>query len=330
MFCTLLAVFLLALLPLDLSNKIKDHFFLFLFWCWGYVLFFNSRQVPFKQNNLKAVNFGAIFRSLSLFLIQLMGGFLKPSFMWLSTGRVLGDYVGAFFHLKRNLVPISMGKELKKIPIFLSEHKEHFLFLTPHYLCLALSTHMIILFTEVTYGLKTVGFLSLAQRLIQTPLELITSSLFNVTNQRFGELQKDFDGLRLFFLKIVFLSSGLSLFIGFSAYFLIDYLVPILGPQWSNAAGMAKYALPLFLSGLISNPASNFLKFIHQARLILGLEVLELSLKLSLLFSIKFDDPRDLLLIYGFLSISISLIKAVFVYKFAPRLIRQKSSTEIQ
>ena len=302
-------------LPWGFAKIISNHFFPFLIWTWSYLLFFNSRQLPYVFNQLNLASKGAIFRSLFTFIYQLVGGVLNPTFGWLLSGRIAGDYIGSVTHLAKYFKLMDVRRALLGMGSFLKRHKDYFYLMTPHYLCVALSSHIIVLFLDRGYGLVTVGFFTLAQRLIQDPMEIISSSLFNVTNQRFSELKNSHLEMKSFFIKIVFFSLGLSLAFGFVIFFSVDYFIPLLGSKWSEASLMAKYLVPLFMATLISTPTSNFLRFIDRSDIQLGLEVLELSLKITLLVFFKFDSAEKLVLSYSLLSFFLVLIKSGIVYQ---------------
>jgi O-antigen/teichoic acid export membrane protein len=321
LFCATIACLVCTFLPWDFSQKIKNNLFIFIAWTWGYIFYFNSRQLPFRYNHLQTVMHASVLKSCSTFLVQLIAGNLQPKFIWLASGRVIGDYAGAFMHLRKYLPMLNFKESVKSLFVFLRNHKDHFIFMTPHYLCVALSTHMIILFVEFRYGLAVVGFQSLAQRLIQAPLELLTSSLFNVTNQRFSELKNHFNDLRKFYLKIILLSLMLSFIFGSAIYLSIDFIIGALGREWSNTSPIAKSLIPFFMSVLITTPSSNFLKFIERSDLVLGLEVIELFIKICLLIFVDFNSVENLLLSYGMMSYVLSLVKAIYIYFWCPQFI---------
>jgi O-antigen/teichoic acid export membrane protein len=314
MTCTTIFCTLCLVLPWDFARKISGQFLPFLLWSWAYILFFNSRQLPFKFNQLKEVSNGSIIKSAFTFFYQLAGGILNPSFGWLLSGRIAGDYVGALVHTKNYFKLIDLKSASNGWGKFVRKHKDHFFYMAPHYLCIALSTHMIILFLDRGYGLVIVGFFSLGQRLIQAPVEIIGSTLFNVANQRFSELKAHKNELKSFFTKVVIFSLTISLIIGAIIFFTIDYFLPFLGPKWSGASSMTKALIPLFMTTLITTPSSNFLRFIDRTKFQLGIEILDLSLKMGLLLFFKFDVAENLVLSYSLLSFSLSLIKVGIIY----------------
>jgi O-antigen/teichoic acid export membrane protein len=315
--CTVFS-FICFFLPWDFAKKISDYFIPFVLWCWGYCFFFNSKQLPFKFDHLKSVSYGVIWRSAFTFVFQLVGGIVKPTFGLLLTGRVSGDYVGGLAHCWRYFKDFDFKKLKTGWNKFLSTHKDFLFYMTPHHLCIALSNNIIIFFLERGYGLAVVGFFALAQRLIQAPLELIGSTLFNVTIQRFGELQHNIQELRRFYAKVVFFSFAVSIVIGLGIWGTIDFFVPLLGDKWGPAAPMVKNLIPYFMSTIFITPTTNFLRFVNKAKLQLVVEVIEVIIKIGFLSLVAFSASNEMILGYSLLAFGLGILKTVLVFRLIP------------
>ncbi|MFP5491602.1 MAG: oligosaccharide flippase family protein [Bacteriovoracia bacterium] len=312
--CTLfcLACFFL---PWSFAQKITSFFFPFVVWCWGYNFFFNSKQLPFRYDELRISSAAVIYKSLFVLIFQLLGGWINPTFSWLISGRIIGDFVGGFVHIKSYFRSINLRNATSGWLKFLKKHSDNILYVTPHHLCLALSNNIIIFFLERSYGLATVGFFALGQRLIQAPLEMVGSTLFNVTIQRFSELKDHPSDLRHFYLKIVVFSLFISSAIGIIIWGTIDFFIPVLGEKWLGAAPMVKNLIPYFMSILFVTPTTNFLRFINRSRLQLNLELFELAIKLSFLFLIRFSSSESMVLNYSLLAFGLSFLKTTIVFR---------------
>lgn len=320
--CTLFSL-ICFFLPWDFAKKISDYFILFVLWCWGYCFFFNSKQLPFKFNHLQNVSWGGIWRSGFTFVFQLVGGILKPNFTWLLTGRVAGDYVGAIAHIWKYKKEFNFTKFKIGWSEFIKKHSDFLMYMTPHHLCIALSNNIIIFFLERGFGLAVVGFFALADRLIKAPLEIIGSTMFNVTIQRFGELQHDRKELRNFYTKVIFFSFFVSLILGGIIWGSIDLFIPFLGAKWADAAPMVKNLVPYFMSTIFTTPTTNFLRFVDKARLQLIIEVVEVLIKISFLSLIAFAGSDEMVLGYSLLSFGLAILKTGLVFKLIPSVSSQ-------
>ncbi len=305
-------------LPWDFAKKISAYFIPFVLWCWAYCFFFNSKQLPFKFNHLKNVSYGVIWKSAFTFVFQLVGGILKPSFGLLLTGRVSGDYVGGIAHCWKYYKDFDFKRLKTGWNKFFSTHTDFLFYMTPHHLCLALSNNIIIFFLEQSYGLAVVGFFALGQRLIQAPLELIGSTLFNVTIQRFGELQHNIQELRRFYTKVIFFSFAVSIVVGAGIWGLIDIFIPLLGAKWAPAAPMVKNLIPYFMSTIFVTPTTNFLRFVNKAKLQLVVEIIEVTIKIGFLSLVAFSASNEMILGYSLLAFGLGILKTGLVFKLIP------------
>lgn len=302
-------------LPWDFAHKISAFFFPFLLWSWGYFIFFNSKQLPFKFDNLANVSWGVIWRSTFTLFFQLVGGILNPTFSWLLTGRITGDYVGALPHMKGHFREFKLKSVTRGWEQFFRRYSDFIFFTAPHHLCIALSNNIIIFFLEKSYGLVIVGFFALADRLIKAPLEVVGSTLFNVTIQRYGELKDNLKELKRFYSKVVALSLGVAIIIGAVIWIGIDFIIPLFGSKWAGASDMVKNLVPYFMSMIFITPTTNFLRFINKARLQLGIEVVEVGLKIVFLSLYQFQNSGEMVLGYSLLSLLFSFLKTGLVFK---------------
>jgi O-antigen/teichoic acid export membrane protein len=312
-FCSTLFCLTCFFLPWEFAKKITSYFFPFLFWTWGYFLFFHSKQLPFKFDELQRAASGSIIRNGFIFIYQLLGLF-NPSFEWLLSGRIAGDYVGSWVQLKTYLKSIDLKKSTRHWSNFIKNHKDFFLYMTPHHLCIELSNNIVIFFMDKSFGLASVGFFTLAQRLIMTPLEVLGSFLINVTAQRFSEFNHDLSLLRKFYLKVTFFSLALGIISGMLIYGTIDFFIPILGPKWLASSEIVKNLIPLFITTLFISPTMNFLRFVNKTKIQLVIEVVEVLIKITFLATTQFTSPSELVLYYGVLSALFAIIKTLLVY----------------
>lgn len=312
--CTLfsLACFFL---PFEFAQRITTFIIPFVAWCWAYCFFFNSKQLPFKYNNLEYASLGNIWRSAFTFVFQLVAGLIKPSFGSLVAGRISGDYVGGIVHCWKYLKQFSFHRTKSKWLDFIRNHSDFLIYMAPHHLAFALSNNIIIFYLENGYGLVVVGFFALAQRLIMAPIEVIGSTIANVTMQRLGELRDNRDHLKTFYWRVIIFSLGISIVTGVGIYFTAGYVIPLLGAKWADATGMVKSLVPFFISYQFNMPTTNFLRFVNKARLQLILELIELGFKVAILTFVPWTDSNEMILGYGFASLAFSLLRTVIVFK---------------
>ena len=323
---TLIFCLICLILPWDWSHKISDHFIPFLLWTWGYFLFFNSKQLPFRFDKLEDASKASIWRSIYAFATQLLGGITIPSFNMLLTSRISSDYFGSIFHLRRFIKEFKFSHLKGPWLNFIKHHSEFFIYMTPQHLCSSVSQNIIILFIERRFGLFEAGIFALSQRLIQSPLEMIGGTLVNVSVQRYSELRHNSKDLNLFFIKLVLLALGLACLMGVSIYLSIDFLVPLLGEKWSSSATTIKYLIPYFMSLILLIPAANILRMTKQSHIQLVIEVVEVLLKILLLTAFSFESVEKMILSYGLLSLGLSFIKTILIFQVIKKAKLESSS----
>ena len=313
-------------LPWDWSGKISKYFIAFLLWTWGYFLFFNSKQLPFKFDKLEDASWASIWRSIYAFATQLLGGFTFPTFSILLTSRISSDYFSSAIHLKRYIKEFSLTHLKGSWIKFIKEHSEYFLYMTPQHLCSSMSQNIIILFIERRFGLFEAGIFALSQRLIQAPLEIVGGTLVNVSVQRYSELRHSHEDLRTFYVKLVVLALGLASLVGLTIFFSIDFFIPFLGAKWTSTSKHIKYLIPYFMSLIILVPAANILRMTKQSHIQLGIEVMEVILKLVFLIFISYDKVESIILGYGMLSLGLSFIKTILIF-YVMKKVKSESSS---
>lgn len=312
--CTIFSL-VCFLLPFEFASKITMNLIPFVAWCWGYCFFFNSKQLPFKFNNLEYASYGNIWRSAFTFVFQLIAGLIKPSFGSLVVGRISSDYVGGVVHCWKYLKGFSLQRAKSHWMDFIRRHSDFLIYMAPQHLCFALSNNIIIFYIERGYGLMIVGFFALAQRLIMAPIEVIGSTIANVTMQRFGELRDNKDHLKTFYWRVIIFSLTISIVTGAGIWVSADYVIPLLGSKWAGATSMVKSLVPFFISYQFNMPTTNFLRFVNKTRLQLILEIIELTIKVALLSFVSWEDSNTMIQGYGIASLGFSFLRTVIVFK---------------
>jgi lipopolysaccharide exporter len=316
--CTLFCL-LNLFLPWEFSKNISDNLGLFILWCWGYCFFFNSRQLPLKFNQLKFLALGNIYKSVSLFLLQLLMGLINPTFFNLLFARVASDYAGGFTHSFNFFHLFNLQKFKTNWVEFFRKNRYLILYTTPHHLLLSVSNNILILFLEPQFGLEIAGYFALASRLVMAPLEMLTTTVASVALQRFKELETFPSDLKSFYLKITFFSLLSTIFLSIIIFFSSDFFVSFLGEKWTSTSSIIKSLCPFLMSYLISVPTIHLLRFLERSRTQLLLELVEVILKLSFLVFYKTSSAEEVILIYGILCLSLSLIKVPILIKIISR-----------
>jgi len=147
------------------------------------------------------------------------------------------------------------------------------------------------------------------------PIEIIGSTIANVTMQRFGELKENNNEIKIFYLKVIFFSLFISSLSGLLIWLTSGYFIPLLGDKWRESTNMVIALVPFFISYLFNMPTTNFLRFINKSKFQLTFELVELAFKIGLLSFFPFDSAYSMVKAFGIASCVFSFLKTAIVYK---------------
>lgn len=316
---TLLFCGLCFFLPWEFAQHITKHFGLFFVWSCGYFIFFNSKQLNFKFLQLSDNNAGTIGRSLFLFIFYWLAGLFHPTFNMLLGGRGISDYVGSLFHLRKYRHQIFKRDHFVfSVPSFIKKNKEYFLYITPHHLLIALSGNIFIFFLEMKFTLYDVGLFALAQRLIQAPIEMVGNTISQVALKRFHEHKMSLSDLRKFLLKIMAFSIGMGALCGLGMFLTVDFFFSFLKPEWQAAGTTVKCLIPYFVGIILIMPLNQYLRVVNRARLQLGIEIVEVALKVTFLSLLITRTSNELVFAFSWFSLGLALVKGLILFRTRP------------
>jgi len=262
--------------------------------------YFNNRKKFYKD--LAKAN---IYKSIGMAGVQLSFGFLKTGAFGLISGQIFSQIISntkLFFNVKklglfggiRKVKMIAMGKRYKDFPKFTMWSV----------LANTLSTHLTNILISSFYSVKTLGFYSLAQRILGMPSSLIGGSIGQVffeeatkEKHQTGKAIKTFNST-LKKLLIIAIPSFMLL------YFIVEDLFGfVFGKEWVVAGNYAKILIPWFCIRFISSTLSitNVVFEKNKNGLYINIILLITSI-LSITFSAYFNlNVEKFLIIYSLL-----------------------------
>ena len=250
---------------------------------WNILNYFNNRKKQYKD-----IAKATIIKSIVLAIVQLLVGFIKQGAIGLISGNILSQ----LFANKKLLSNIIKDKllisKISKIKIIaLAKRYKNF----PKYSMLAIlanvsSQHLINLIISTFYGLATLGFYSLVQKLLIMPMALIGGSISQVF---FENASKEYNKKNN--LKHLFIFTFKKLFIiSFPLFCLLFFLVEelfaiVFGEEWRIAGVYAQVVMPLFFIRFVVSTFTIVPIIFKNAKidLIFQLGVLVLSLVLVII-----------------------------------------------
>jgi O-antigen/teichoic acid export membrane protein len=253
----------------------------------GLMNYFNTREKTFKT--IATAN---VARASSRTGLQVLIGVIVKSPAGLIVGQVAGFFVGLLVMFrKQNFKKVLKIISLKEMRFQGKRYRRFPLFTMPSTLVNSAAVNMTGILISVMYSISSVGFYSLANRILGMPGTLIGKSLSNVYHKEaVDELKKYGHAKRVFLSTLKKL-----LLISFPLYFLIflfaeDLFTIVFGDEWAVAGQYAKLLIPLWFIRLVTAPISVSLSVFEKQNISLywQLGLLFLSILvfvLALLFS---------------------------------------------
>jgi len=266
-------------------------FSVFLMGCFNLLNYFNNRKKLYKD--LAQAN---VIKSISMAIVQLSFGFFKTGAFGLISGQLASQIFSntkLFFNIKKRglfvnitkLKIIALGKKYKDFPKFSMWAV----------LANALSQNLTNILISSFYSIKTLGFYSLAQRILGMPSSLIGNSIGQVFFQEATkEKQSSGKAIKTFnttFKKLLLIAIP---FFGILYFIIEDLFSFVFGEEWRIAGKYTKILIPLFAVRFVIAPLTmmnivfqkNHIGFYWQVGL-LFLHIVTLYISYTLNFSFE-------------------------------------------
>lgn len=290
--------------------------------------FFQALSVYFNRKKAyKKIALGNLSQSLTNSAVKVSTSKLIPSGGGLIGGAIAGQIIGAVYYLfhlgkneKKTLSGIS-GKELRQLA---GEYKLFPKFNLIHYVVNNFSSSLPVFFFSTAFSAKQVGLYSLAFMMINRPMNLLTTSFFQVFSQHtiekynkkqaiYGDVKKMI--FRLFLIAIIpFLIAaifGPQLF-GF-----------VFGDEWVMAGKYMQYLLPWLFVVFLSSSLSFLSDMLKRQQTAMWIDVIKFVLRALMLYiGISMDSIFLSIQLFSgisFLLVLISLLWYVSLAKNADR-----------
>ncbi len=164
-------------------------------------------------------------------------------------------------------------------------------------------------------GTGFIGFYALSQRVIKTPLSIISSSFGDVFKQRAAELVEDKILFRALFVRSITILALVSLpfFVGFFL-FAPGLFAFAFGEEWREAGEYARVLTPYFWLGFVMGPMTHLFYIKEKQKTYTLIQAVLLIVVLLVIFS-GLRDPIDLVTLLSVSYSSIYILMALVLWK---------------
>lgn len=267
-----------------------------------------------RKKNYKDLAQAAIWKSVVLVAAQLSIGFIKQGAVGLISGQLLSQ-LAANTKLLSNIVrdKLLMSRISKaKILELAKRYKKFPKFSVWAILANVLSEHLINIFISTLYSVATLGFYSMAQRLLGVPSSLIGSAIGQVFFQEATKEKHETGQATNSFVKTVkkLLAIGIPFF-GILFFTIEDIFAIVFGEKWRIAGAYAQIIVPLYLVRFIVATVSPIDTIMEKQNIFLIFNMVLLSASMLVIYL-----GHELLIekLLAILTISLSLVYLAYGY----------------
>lgn len=270
--------------------------------------YWNNRQKRYKTLAISKVSQSSASGTTNLSL-----GFLSFGSSGLILGSLIGQAVGSFI-----LIRLALLKEKKifqniqrlKLVALLKKYKSFPLINSLNAVIDQLRISGISILIAKVFSASYLGQFSLAWKMVQVPITLVSSSLSQVFYQKMSSIDKKdiYPLLNIYLKKAVLI--GLPIFIGIY-FFAVDIFSFVFGNNWILAGEIASFLSPWLFFNFLSSPMAHVFIVLNKQEVILRVSIVYMLIPLILLW--LFND-LGFLTIISMISISMSLILIGFIY----------------
>lgn len=270
--------------------------------------YYNTRIKAYKE-----IAKAKVYKSVAMNLIQLIIGILKPGAAGLIAGYGSANFFGNLKLLKNTIKDKELLRTINKKNIInvARKYKRFPIFTFPATLANNLAVELISVLTSTVFTIATLGFYSLANRILAVPGALIGTSVGQVYMQEAASERNRLGNSKSTFISVVkkLIIVGLP---SFAILFFIseELFAFVFGEEWRIAGAYAKILIPLLFIKFITVPVSVTLSVFEKQHISLfwQLGLLALSmLSIGLAYYYKMDFTQ-------FLYIFVSVLSAYYIY----------------
>ncbi|AWY01068.1 hypothetical protein A8139_20915 [Marinomonas primoryensis] len=247
----------LSLLLNEPNISIWLYFVPFVVWLIGLFNVLSFLNVRFKK--YKDIAKAHIYKSIAMITVQLLWGLINASVVGLMLGQIASS-VSSVYRLSKNIDIKGLShsiKKRKKLFFNAVRYRKFFIYMFPASLMNSVFGNINSLIIPTFFEIKTLGFYSLAQRVLGAPMSLIGSSISQVYAQEASEERVSTGRVVAIFNKTLKKLIFFAIILFVPLYFIVEDVFSIaFGEEWRVAGSYAKLLLPYFALNFVVSSLS--------------------------------------------------------------------------
>jgi O-antigen/teichoic acid export membrane protein len=265
-----------------------------------------------REKHFKRIAGASISRSGGRSLLQILIGILHASAAGLIIGQIFG-FIAAILTLMRKMKIGIMLKKINRIDMkrVAKKYKDFPKFTLPATLANSLAVNLTSIMISAMYNIASVGYYSLANRILALPGSLIGKSMSNVYFKEAVDERKQFGHAKNVFFstikKLVLLSFPIFLIVFIFSESLFAF---VFGDEWSVSGEYARIIIPLLFVRFVFAPISVSVSVFERQKVSLFLQLGLLFLSL-LVFALSWFLAWD---IHQFLKAMVAILSVYYLF----------------
>jgi O-antigen/teichoic acid export membrane protein len=258
---------------------------------------------------------GRMSRSTGYAVSSITFGMLAPSGIGLICSDIVGYATNCFVMISREKIPVRWKLNRERARNLLLKYGDF-----PRYMMVSgllekgAGQTPVFLLNLLFHSANSIGYFTLAMRVVAVPTDLIARSISDVFRQKAAEIYSKQLECREIFLKTVRKLTFLALPFAILGFFLIeDAFTFAFGADWSIAGEYARIMLPLFFLQFVVSPVSIMFVIAQKQRYDLAMQTFLLSMTI-LSFIVGFYVYHDT-------AIAIKLFTGAYCAKYVIELV---------
>ena len=262
-----------------------QHIFFIPAWIAIYAYYFSIKAYLIKVGEFKFVSINSILKSTFNITMQTLAGLMSSTATSLISGKVISEFLATLSFFNKKVIQ-NYRDDLQKTnqKEIYHQYKKIAYWHIPIRLIDSLSKNSIIFIMTYFFSNGVVGLLSLAEKLIQLPANLIAENVQRVFEQRSVRYFNNPTDLRSYVLKVALLLFGISTIPFILLFFFNDYFINFLLPKnWQQTTEYIKWLSPLIVGRFVLVPFYSIFKIKQKLNQLLIIQSIELTLKSTIL-----------------------------------------------
>lgn len=263
------------------------------------IIFFGLNQTAYhwssRNKNFSYLANTRVIQSSSTSLLNILFGFLNFGTPGLLSGNLSGQFFSSFYLVKKWIKDIQSVKEdiTKKVLLKeLIDYKNFPYFSMPMGFLNSISGNLLIYVFSIFFSAKLVGFYSHAFRVLNYPLNFITSSFTSVFYQRLNVTNNKLKLYTYSYFSSLIISTVILIPVIFWGDLLFAF---VFGVEWTEAGKIAGIITPLAITSFAMRNVSDVFSATRKNEILLGWQSFYLVSGLFVIFLFK-DQSINLLL----------------------------------